>query len=222
MPSLKSKKSSSSTNKENYIPNKKSKKDNSGYDGSLTVGNKNQKGKSAAFRGQEPLFSTGKTSQMSRRKSPKHNFKQDGQIDAIKDTDDTPRDPTYKDPAKENGKLKKQLNIAQGKISDLLNLLEQGREQFKIYIPKKSDRIDSAMAEFINKYPERDSMKIMFLRESEGVYRFGTRQVQIKIEQGNKIFCRVGGGYLSVSEFLELYQDDESEKVHRSDVMQRF
>lgn len=39
-----------------------------------------------------------------------------------------------------------------------------------IYIPKKNDTIDKALANFINKYPEREKMNILFLRESEGVY----------------------------------------------------
>jgi len=38
----------------------------------------------------------------------------------------------------------------------------------------------------------------MFLRESEGVYRFGSRRVQIKIEKGNSVLVRVGGGYMNV------------------------
>ena len=39
-----------------------------------------------------------------------------------------------------------------------------------IYIPAKDDQIDRRLAEFINNYPERHKLKIMFLRESEGVY----------------------------------------------------
>ena len=46
------------------------------------------------------------------------------------------------------------------------------RIQFR-YMPKTGDKIDAAMAELYNKNPDLDRMKIMFLRESEGVYRFG-------------------------------------------------
>ena len=42
----------------------------------------------------------------------------------------------------------------------------------------------------------------MFLRESEGVYRFGTKRVAIKCENNN-IKIRVGGGYLSIEEFID-------------------
>ena len=40
----------------------------------------------------------------------------------------------------------------------------------KIYYGRKSDLTDMAVEGFINNYPERKDMKIMFLRQSEGVY----------------------------------------------------
>jgi len=42
----------------------------------------------------------------------------------------------------------------------------------------------------------------MFLRESEGVYEFGSRRVMVKVER-DKIQIKVGGGYLSIDEFLD-------------------
>ena len=42
-----------------------------------------------------------------------------------------------------------------------------------VYIAKKNDKIDKALSEYMNSFPERSQMKIMFLRESEGVYQFG-------------------------------------------------
>ena len=71
-----------------------------------------------------------------------------------------------------------------------------------IYIPKKADKIDNALSTYINAKPEESSMKIMFLRESEGVYRFGSKRVYIKIEKGEKIMVRVGGGYMSIDDFI--------------------
>ena len=43
----------------------------------------------------------------------------------------------------------------------------------------------------------------MFMRESEGVYQFGSKRVNVRIEKGGKIKIRVGGGYLSIDEFLD-------------------
>jgi len=39
-----------------------------------------------------------------------------------------------------------------------------------VYIPVKEDSTDKKLAEFINNYPERSKLKIMFMRETEGVY----------------------------------------------------
>ena len=48
-------------------------------------------------------------------------------------------------------------------------------------------------------------MKIMFLRESEGVYQFGQKRVYIKVEKGNQLLVRVGGGFMHIEEFIEMY-----------------
>ena len=58
------------------------------------------------------------------------------------------------------------------------------------------------LGDFINSYPERDNLKIMFLRESEGVYKFGQKRVYIKIENGDSLFIRVGGGFMHIEEFI--------------------
>jgi hypothetical protein len=39
-----------------------------------------------------------------------------------------------------------------------------------VYIPVKDDIIDRALAEYINNYPEREKLQVLFFRESEGVY----------------------------------------------------
>lgn len=66
----------------------------------------------------------------------------------------------------------------------------------------KDDSVDKKLAEFINNYPERSKLKIMFMRESDGVYSFGSKRVAVKVEKDN-IKIRVGGGYLSIDEFLD-------------------
>ena len=40
----------------------------------------------------------------------------------------------------------------------------------RVYVPKRDDQIDMALGNFLNNYPEREKLKILFLRESEGVY----------------------------------------------------
>jgi hypothetical protein len=44
------------------------------------------------------------------------------------------------------------------------------KSRIAVYIPVKNDGIDKKLAEYINNYPERSKLKIMFMRESEGIY----------------------------------------------------
>ena len=44
------------------------------------------------------------------------------------------------------------------------------KSRIAVYIPVKGDLIDRRIAEYINNYPDRQKLKIMFMRESEGVY----------------------------------------------------
>lgn len=76
------------------------------------------------------------------------------------------------------------------------------KSRIAVYIPVKGDSIDKRIAEYINNYPDRQKLKIMFMRESEGVYQFGTKRVYVRVEK-DKINIRVGGGWLSVDEFLD-------------------
>ena len=48
-------------------------------------------------------------------------------------------------------------------------------------------------------------MNIMFLRESEGVYQFGQKRIYIKVEKGEQILVRVGGGYMGIEDFVMQY-----------------
>ena len=59
------------------------------------------------------------------------------------------------------------------------------------------------------------------MRESEGIYQFGSKRVHVKIEK-DKINIRVGGGFLSIDEFLDQYTPGELDKMERNDPMKRF
>ena len=52
-----------------------------------------------------------------------------------------------------------------------------------------------------------------FEREAPGIYRFARKKVFMKIE-GETIVIRVGGGFLTINEFVALNcgQDDEQQK----------
>ena len=117
--------------------------------------------------------------------------------------------------------LLKQLKDAELEISQLQQYIVDLKQRIAVYIPVKEDSVDRKLAEFINNYPERQKLKIMFMRESEGVYQFGTKRVAIKVEKDN-IKIRVGGGYLSIDEFLDQYTPLELEKLEMKDPLKRF
>ena len=100
-----------------------------------------------------------------------------------------------------------------------LRLLEQIRDQIDeietlkvycidlkhkctVYIPIKDDPVDCKLADFINNYPDRSKLKVIFIRESAGVYQFGTKKVEVRLTKG-RLTVRGGGGYLEIDSFLD-------------------
>ena len=59
------------------------------------------------------------------------------------------------------------------KIDSLQKLIENSEKDGPINITRKQDQIDRALSNFLNTYPKRDKQKILFIRESEGIYKFG-------------------------------------------------
>jgi len=55
---------------------------------------------------------------------------------------------------------------------------------------------------------------MLFVRESEGVYSYGKRRVFIKIEK-DQVIIRVGGGYLTMEDFIDNYSPFEQRKRNR-------
>ena len=117
--------------------------------------------------------------------------------------------------------LLKQLKDSEIEIETLKQYIIDLKQRIAVYIPVREDNIDKRLAEYINNYPERSKLKIMFMRESAGVYQFGTKKVMVKVEKDN-IKIRVGGGFLSIDEFLDQYTPMELEKLERKDPLKRF
>ena len=76
------------------------------------------------------------------------------------------------------------------------------------------------LAEYINNYPERQKLKIDFMRESEGLYLFGTKKVSISVEK-DTLIIRVGGGYKYIDEFIDHYTPLEHQKLETKDPIRR-
>lgn len=81
-----------------------------------------------------------------------------------------------------------------------------------IYEPVRTDQIDVALADYINWSPYRHPLSRLFVREYEGVYNFGSKKTNVKYEQ-SELKVRVGGGYLSIDEFVQQYLPLEIEKA---------
>lgn len=101
--------------------------------------------------------------------------------------------------------MEQQNAALEAKISSLLDINEALENGQAVYIARKNDKTDQALAGYLNTYPEREKMNIMFLRESEGVYQFGQKRVYVKVEKGDTILVRVGGGYMHIDEFIQQY-----------------
>ena len=84
-------------------------------------------------------------------------------------------------------------------------MLEYWRELHKInfkYISHRDDPVDAKLADFINRADPEKRMKCLFVRESNGHYNYFTKKVIMKVENNNLIL-RVGGGFMSIDEFIE-------------------
>lgn len=56
-------------------------------------------------------------------------------------------------------------------------------------------------------------------RIEEGKYLFGTKKIHAKIING-KLMVRVGGGYMTIEEFVEKHQVNEIDKLKKQMVKQ--
>ena len=95
------------------------------------------------------------------------------------------------------------------------NMQSSVEDKLFIYKPLRDDPIDQNLANYINKAPLRLRSKMHFEREAPGIYRFARKKVFMKIE-GETIVIRVGGGFLTIQEFVALNcgnkVDDEQKK----------
>jgi len=94
----------------------------------------------------------------------------------------------------ENENLHKLINEARNSLTE---------EPF-IYKPFRDDPIDSKLANFINKKSLKLRSRMLFERESQGVYRYNRKRVFMKLEK-ETIVIRVGGGFLTIDEFVQIY-----------------
>jgi hypothetical protein len=73
--------------------------------------------------------------------------------------------------------LLRQIRGDEEEIAHLKSFIIELKARIAIYLPVRDDPIDMKIAEYINNYPDRQKLKIMFMRDSAGVYEFGTKRV---------------------------------------------
>ena len=83
-----------------------------------------------------------------------------------------------------------------------------------VYVPFAKDEVDIQLADIINNtdkfnFEHRSSeivnkAKMLFVRESEGIYTYCKKKVFMKIE-GDHLVIRVGGGYMSLEQFIDSF-----------------
>ena len=74
----------------------------------------------------------------------------------------------------------------------------------QLYKAVKGDPVDEMFARYLNKI----NSPVPITRLANGKYSFGTKEVQAKIMNGNLVM-RVGGGYMSIEEFMRKYGSKE-------------
>ena len=115
-------------------------------------------------------------------------------------------------------KAQREMEVENGTLKEYIVDL---KEKIAVYVPVKTDPVDVKVAEYFNNFPERSRIKLMFLRESNGIYHYGSKRINVRVEK-DKILIRVGGGYLSIDEFIDQHQPVELEKIERKDPLRRF
>lgn len=63
-----------------------------------------------------------------------------------------------------------EIEAMRAEIETYRNYIIDLKARIAVYIPVKNDEIDRRIAEYINNYPDRQNLKVMFMRESHGVY----------------------------------------------------
>jgi len=103
--------------------------------------------------------------------------------------------------------LKEYIQDKENEIHVLREMVSELQKSRGVYVAVKDDPVDQAISQYVN----TRSVQIPFVREDAGIYLFGSKRVYIKIEN-NKVIVRVGGGYISIDEFIETYTPIEMEK----------
>lgn len=97
-------------------------------------------------------------------------------------------------------------------LHNLREVVSELQKQRPVYVPCKDDPVDIAMSDYLN--TRNQPLEVPFVREDMGIYYFGSKRIFVKMEQG-KLIIRVGGGFMQVDEFVEIYSPIELDKFEK-------
>ena len=81
--------------------------------------------------------------------------------------------------------------------------------QINFYKAVQGDIVDELLAKYINSM----EVAVPVRRLGDGFYLFGTRKIFAKV-LNNKLVVRVGGGFMSFTEFIDTYALVELKKIN--------
>ena len=107
--------------------------------------------------------------------------------------------------------LEKQLGESENKVLDRkkhINKAESNKVPKKQYKAARGDSVDEMLANVVN----IKNVEIPISRLGDGHYMFGSKKIFTRI-MNNKLVVRVGGGFMSMDEFIATYAESERLKL---------
>ena len=109
--------------------------------------------------------------------------------------------------------LTERINQVQDRDVELERIFDYAYDLTKInfvYKEVDGDKIDKKLADIINTSDKNtetsmNKAKLLFVRESEGVYTYCKKKVFMKVMEEDRLIIRVGGGYMSLEEFIDTF-----------------
>jgi hypothetical protein len=86
------------------------------------------------------------------------------------------------------------------------------KQTVRTYKVQRGDEVDEMLAQYINNMP----FDLPISRLGGGQYMFVSKKIFAKV-MNKKLVVRVGGGYMSMDEFIQTYAESERLKLHHMD-----
>jgi hypothetical protein len=95
-------------------------------------------------------------------------------------------------------------------VDQLKHVVVMTNSSNPMYVPVRGDSVDETLAAYLNSRTE--PIPVPFYREDFEIYIFGTKRIFVKLDCG-RIAIRVGGGFMQLEDFLEIYTKQELDKI---------